>query len=62
MKLMGTREVAAILGIRERTLRLWLSRGEISGIRTPAGWRFEERDIQAFLNKHRNVQQQEATG
>ena len=58
--LMTVRDVAKRLAVTEVTIRRWLKRGILNGLETPAGWRLEESDVQAFLNKHRNVPQPEA--
>lgn len=61
MKIMTTREVAELLQVEAVTLRRWIRQGEIVGSKTPAGWRFTESDVQAFLDQHRNKPTQEET-
>ena len=55
--LMTVRDVAKRLAVQEVTIRRWLKRGILTGLETPAGWRFMESDIQAFMNQHRTPKQ-----
>ena len=50
-------QAAKILQVNTQTLRRWLRRGELTGANTPAGWRLEPADLEAWLNKHRKPQQ-----
>ena len=52
-KLMTVEDVAERLNVIPITIRRWLRRGELTGLKTPAGWRFEERDIQEWIDRHR---------
>ena len=53
-ELMTVKDLAQRLKVTEITIRRWLARGQLTGIDTPAGWRFEEKDIQAWIDQHRN--------
>jgi excisionase family DNA binding protein len=47
-------EVAARLRVSEWTVREWLRRGRLQGLRpggTKAGWRIDEADLERFLEK-----------
>ena len=55
--LMTVRDVAKRLAVTEVTIRRWLKHGILTGLDTPAGWRFMESDIQAFMNQHRTPKQ-----
>lgn len=57
--LMTVRDVAQRLAVTEVTIRRWLKRGILTGLETPAGWRFMESDIQTFLNQHRTPTKQD---
>lgn len=51
--LMTTAEVALQLRVKPITIRRWLDRGEMTGIKTPAGWRISKDDVDSWLNHHR---------
>ena len=57
---MNVHEVANVVGVHVETVRKWLSKGEMTGSLTPAGWRLTPADIQAWLDKHRQPQRQSA--
>jgi excisionase family DNA binding protein len=50
---MTTTEVALKLRVKPITVRRWLYRGEMTGIKTPAGWRISKDDFDSWLNNHR---------
>ena len=52
-KLLTVEDLAERLNVIPVTIRRWLRRRELTGIRTPAGWRFEEKDVQAWIDRHR---------
>ena len=52
-ELLTTADLAERLKVTQITIRRWLNRGQLTGIQTPAGWRFEEKDIQAWIDSHR---------
>jgi len=56
-ELLTVEEVADRLKVLPITIRRWLARGEITGFKTPAGWRFEEKDIQSWIDNHRTKEQ-----
>lgn len=50
---MNVHEVAIEIGVHVETVRRWLTKGELTGSNTPAGWRVTPADIEAWLAKHR---------
>ncbi len=52
-ELMTTAEVALQLRVKPITIRRWLDRGEMTGVKTPAGWRISKDDVDSWLNHHR---------
>lgn len=51
--LMTTTDVALYLKVKPITIRRWLERGEMTGVKTPAGWRVSKEDVENWLNYHR---------
>lgn len=48
--LLTVNEVAALLNVQPRTLRLWIKNGKLSAIKLPSGdWRFREEFIENWL-------------
>ena len=50
---MTTAEVALQLRVKPITIRRWLDRGEMTGVKTPAGWRISKDDVDSWLIQHR---------
>lgn len=46
-------EVSEILRVQPATVRSWLRSGELTGIKTPAGWRISNDDIQNWKDFYR---------
>ena len=51
--IMNVHEVAIEIGVHVETVRRWLTKGELTGSNTPAGWRVTPADIEAWMAKHR---------
>ncbi len=49
MYLMTPEEAARVLNVATGTLRRWLARGEFKAVKTPAGWRISQEDIDRYL-------------
>ncbi|MEQ8665091.1 MAG: helix-turn-helix domain-containing protein [Rhodospirillales bacterium] len=47
-------EVAALLKMRESTVRNWINEGQLRAIKFGRDWRVAHRDLEAFLNAHAN--------
>lgn len=47
------KEVAITLRVQPTTIRSWLKSGELTGTKTPAGWRISDNDVQGWLDFHR---------
>ncbi|KRS12067.1 hypothetical protein XM52_28370 [Roseovarius indicus] len=45
------KEVADTLGVNERTVRRWITVGDLSGHRVGRQWRISLQDIEAFLSE-----------
>ncbi len=52
-RLMNIEEVADYLRLKKQTLYNWLNKGKISGIKLGGVWRFDRRDIDAWLKTRR---------
>lgn len=51
-RLIGTREVARMFAVSERTVVYWASRGKLTAVRTLGGhYRFRREDIEAVTQK-----------
>ena len=55
MPLMTVNEIAETLKVHPRTVKRWITEGQISAIKLGdrAGWRVEESSLQAFLEERR---------
>lgn len=47
-------EVAALLKMRESTVRSWINDGQLRAIKFGRDWRVAQRDLEVFLNAHAN--------
>lgn len=47
------KEVAMFLRVQPVTIRRWLKIGELTGVKSPAGWIISNDDIQGWLDHHR---------
>ena len=54
-RMLGVSQVAAILGMSERTLRYLASLGELPGIKVGRAWRFWRNEILEYLERHRGT-------
>jgi excisionase family DNA binding protein len=52
--LLTVHEVAALLKVRESTIRAWINEGDLRAIRFGREWRVAEKDLESFLNTHAN--------
>ena len=50
-ELLTTKEVANLLGIAQRTVRLWAECGELPCIKVGRQWRFRKDKLSLLLNK-----------
>jgi len=48
-QLLTPERVAQLLAVRPKTIRDWLKRGRLKGIRAGRLWRIRERDLETFL-------------
>ncbi len=49
------RDVAAYLNVTERTVYRLAQRGELPGFKVAGAWRFRRRDIDAWLERQKQV-------
>jgi excisionase family DNA binding protein len=56
-RLMDIDELADYLRLRKQTIYNWLSQRKISGIKVGGVWRFDRRDIDAWLQSRRRLSQ-----
>lgn len=62
-KLMDIGELANYLRLKKQTIYNWLYQGKISGMKVGGVWRFDRRDIDAWLkSKKRLCQHQDGEG
>lgn len=47
-------EVAALLKMRESTVRAWINEGQLRAVKFGRDWRVAQRDLEAYLNAHAN--------
>ena len=52
--LLTIHEVAALLKMRESTVRTWVNDGQLRAIKFGRDWRIAQRDLEAYLNAHAN--------
>jgi excisionase family DNA binding protein len=52
-KLLTTKQVQEMLGVSERTIFNFIDRGELKGFKVGRSWRFEESDIEDYINRQR---------
>ncbi len=54
-KLLTPTDVANRLQVNERTVTLWLRRGQLRGFKIGKSWRISPDDLQAFLEARANM-------
>jgi excisionase family DNA binding protein len=54
-RLIDIDELAEYLKLKKQTIYNWLSDGKISGIKVGGVWRFERKEIEAWLKTKRRV-------
>lgn len=52
-RLMDIDELADYLRLKRQTIYNWLHQGKISGIKVGGVWRFDRRDVEAWLKSRR---------
>ena len=53
-QLLTPERVAQLLAVRPKTIREWLKRGRLKGIRAGRLWRIREKDLEVFLTAVRD--------
>ncbi len=54
-RLMDLDELADYLRLKKQTIYNWLHEGKISGIKVGGVWRFDPKEINAWLNSRRRL-------
>lgn len=54
-KLLTPGEVAEQLSVSEKTVKVWLWKGKLRGLKAGILWRIREEDLEAFLDPTRRV-------
>jgi len=54
-RLMNIDELADFLRLKKQTIYNWLNQGKISGIKVGGVWRFERREVEAWLKSRRRL-------
>lgn len=57
-KAMTLKEVSRRLDVSERTIMRLAESGEILGYRVGRSWRFEQADVEAYINRQRETAKQ----
>jgi excisionase family DNA binding protein len=57
-RLINIEELADYLRIQKQTIYNWLYQGKISGIKVGGVWRFDRKDIDAWLKSRRRLTKQ----
>jgi excisionase family DNA binding protein len=52
---MNIDELADYLRLKKQTIYNWLNQGKISGIKVGGVWRFERREVEAWLKSRRRL-------
>ncbi|MFA5320190.1 MAG: helix-turn-helix domain-containing protein [Candidatus Omnitrophota bacterium] len=52
-RLIDVDDLASYLKLRKQTIYNWLNQGKISGIKMGGVWRFDRREVDAWLKNHR---------
>ena len=58
---MNIDEIAEYLRLKKQTIYNWLNQGKISGIKVGGVWRFERREVEAWLKSRRRLSHEEET-
>jgi excisionase family DNA binding protein len=53
VKLLNVKQVQDVLGISERTVFRFIKIGELKGFKVGREWRFEESDIEEYIQRQR---------
>jgi excisionase family DNA binding protein len=61
-RLIDVDELANYLRLKKQTIYNWLSQGKISGIKVGGVWRFERREVDAWLKTKRHLSKEAKTG
>lgn len=59
-RLMDVEELADYLRLQKQTIYNWLHQGKISGIKVGGVWRFERKEVDAWLKSRRRLSQASA--
>jgi excisionase family DNA binding protein len=54
-RLLNIEELADYLRLQKQTIYNWLNQGKIAGIKVGGVWRFDRRDIDAWLRSRRRI-------
>jgi excisionase family DNA binding protein len=50
-RLLDPKEAAKIVAVTSRTIKEWLRRGELTGVKVKNLWRIRESDLERFIQK-----------
>lgn len=50
-RLLDPKEAAKIMAVTSRTIKEWLRRGELTGVKIKNMWRVRESDLERFIQK-----------
>ncbi len=50
-RLLDPKEAAKIMAVTSRTIKEWLRRGELTGVKVRNLWRIRESDLERFIQK-----------
>lgn len=55
IRLMSITEAADFVSVSDRTIRRWISTGELTAHRFGRQWRISRSDLLAFIHRHRDA-------
>ena len=61
-RLIDVDELAEYLKLKKQTIYNWLSQGKISGIKVGGVWRFDRREVDAWLKSKRHLSKDSKPG
>lgn len=61
-RLINIDELAEYLKLKRQTIYNWLNQGKISGIKIGGVWRFDRRDVDAWLKSSRRLSKESKPG
>lgn len=58
MDYLTVKEVAARMGVTEKSVRNWINDGDLTAFKLGTGWKITEEDLQQFIKSKSNVKKE----